>query len=110
MSPSTAAAYIASYSEDVVATINSAVTLEVMADGIPSDITYQWRKNGNVSSGETSNALSLASVMFSDSGVYQCIPSNSEGSHNSTTIRVDIRGWSTHNTNCTVVLHIFYID
>ena len=68
-----------------------------MADGIPSNITYQWRKDGNILSGETSNTLSLASVMFSDSGVYQCIPSNSEGSHNSTTIRVDIRGVSTHS-------------
>ena len=81
-----------SSSGDVVADEGSSVTLAVIADGIPDTITYVWRKGGVVIPGETSNTLTINPVSISDIGAYECIPSNSEGSFNSSTIQVDVKG------------------
>ena len=85
-----ASAYITSSSEDVTANAGSDVTLEITASGDPEDITYVWKKNGVIIPGETSNTLVLNDVSGDDIGQYECIPRNSVGSHNSSTIQVDI--------------------
>ena len=87
-----ASAYVISSSDDVVADEGSSVTLEVIAGGIPDNITYEWRKDGVIISGQTSNTLTINPVSFSDIGAYTVTPSNSEGSFNSTTIQVDVKG------------------
>ena len=87
---STASAYITSSSGDVTVDAGSDVTLEITASGDPDDITYVWKKNGVIIPGETSNTLILNDVSRDDIGQYECIPSNSVGSHNSSIIQVDV--------------------
>ena len=89
---SSASAYIISSSGDVVVDLGSSTTLQVAAEGIPSNITYMWKKNGVIIPGETSNTLTVSSVSLSDIGQYECIPSNSEGTFNTSTIQLDVKG------------------
>ena len=89
-----ASAYITSSSEDLTADEGSDVTLEITASGDPEDITYVWKKNGVIIPGETSNTLTLSDVSVDDIGQYECIPSNSVGSHNSSIIQVDVKSES----------------
>ena len=86
-----ALAYITSSSGDVTAIAGFNITLEITAGGIPDDITYVWKKNGVIIPGEMSNTLSLIDVSINDIGEYECIPSNSEGNHNSSIIQVDVK-------------------
>ena len=85
-----ASAYVTSSSGDVTADAGTNITLGITASGIPDDITYVWKKNGVIIPGETSNTLTLRGVSIDDIGQYECIPTNSEGSHNSSIIQVDI--------------------
>ena len=85
-----ASAYITSSSGDVTVDAGSDVTLEITASGDPGDITYVWKKNGVIIPGETSNTLILNDVSGDNIGQYECIPSNSLGSHNSSIIQLDI--------------------
>ena len=85
-----ASAYITSSSGDVTVDAGSDVTLEITASGDPDNITYVWKKNGVIIPGETSNILTLSDVSGDDIALYECIPSNSVGSHNSSTIQVDV--------------------
>ena len=87
---SIASAYITSSSGNVTADAGSDVTLTVTASGDPDDITYVWKKNGVIIPGETSNTLILNDVSPFDNGQYECIPSNSVGSHNSSIIQVEV--------------------
>ena len=89
-----ASAYITSSSGDVTADAGSDITLEITASGIPDDITYVWKKNGMIIPRETFNTLSLIDVSIDDIGEYECIPSNSEGNHNSSIIQVDVKSES----------------
>ena len=89
---SSASAYIISSSGDVVVDSGSSITLQVTAKGIPSTITYVWKKDGVILPGETSNTLTISSVGVSDIGSYECIPSNSEGTHNTSVIQLDVKG------------------
>ena len=83
-------AYITSSSGDVTADAGSNITLEITASGIPDDITFVWKKNGVIIPGETTNTLILNDVSGDDIGQYECFPSNSVGSHNSSIIQVDV--------------------
>ena len=85
-----ASAYITSSSGDVTADAGSDVTLTVTASGDPDDITYVWKKDGVIIPGETSYTLTLNDVSGDDIGQYECIPSNSVGSHNSSIIQVNV--------------------
>ena len=85
-----ASAYITSSSGDVTVDAGSDLTLEITASGDPDDITYVWKKNGVIIPGETSNTLVLNNVSGDDIGQYECIPSNSVGSYNSSIIQVDV--------------------
>ena len=70
----------------------SSTILQVTAEGIPSTITYVWKKNGVTLIGETSNNLTISSVNVSDIGSYECTPFNSRGTFNSTVIQLDVKG------------------
>ena len=74
----------------MTADAGSDVTLEITAVGDPGDITFVWKKDGVIIPGETSNILTLSDVSGDDIGKYECIPSNSVGSHNSSIIQVDV--------------------
>ena len=87
-----ASAYIISSSGDVVVDSGSSTTLQVTAEGIPSAITYVWKKNGVIIPRETSNTLTISSVGVSDIGSYECTPLNSRGTFNSTVIQLDVKG------------------
>ena len=87
---SIASAYITSSSGDVKTDAGSNITLTVTASGDPGDITYVWKKDGVIIPGETSNTLILNDVSPFDNGQYECIPSNSVGSHNSSIIQVEV--------------------
>ena len=87
---SAASAYVLGSSGNVTADIDSDVTLTVNASGDPDDITYVWKKNGVIIPGKISNTLTLNNVSGDDIGQYECIPSNSVGSHNSSIILVDV--------------------
>ena len=87
-----ASAYITSSSGDVVFDSGSSTTLQVTSEGIPSTITYVWKKDGVTIPGETSNTLTISSVNVSNIGSYECIPSNSEGTHNTSVIQLDVKG------------------
>ena len=87
-----ASAYIISSSGDVVVDSGSSTTFQVTAEGIPSNITYVWKKDGVIIPGETSNTLTISSVDVSNIGSYECIPSNSEGTHNTSIIQLDVKG------------------
>ena len=89
-----ALAYISSSSGDVTAIADSNIILDITASGIPEDITYEWKKNGVIIPGETSSTLTLSDVSVDDIGQYECIPSNSVGSHNSSIIQVDVKSES----------------
>ena len=75
----------------MTADAGSNITIYITASGDPDDITYVWKKNGVIIPGETSNALTLNDVSPFDIGEYECIPSNSVGSHNSSIIQVDVQ-------------------
>ena len=87
---SLASAYISSSSGVVTAEAGSDVTLTVTASGDPDYITYEWKKNGVIIPGERSNSLTLNDISSEDIGQYECIPSNSVGSHNSSVIQVNV--------------------
>ena len=74
----------------MTADAGSDVTLTVTASGDPDDITYVWKKNGVIIPGQTSNTLTLSDVSGDDIGQYECIPSNSVGTHNSSIIQIDV--------------------
>ena len=74
----------------MTADAGSNITLTVTASSDPDDITYVWKKNGVIIPGETSSTLTLSDVSGDDIGQYECIPSNSVGSHNSSIIQVDV--------------------
>ena len=101
-----ASAYITSSSGDVTADAGSDVTLTVTASGDPDDITYVWKKDGVIIPGETSYTLTLNDVSGDDIGQYECIPSNSLGSHNSSIIQVDIN-CKFQKTKVPDYLHLF---
>ena len=88
---SIARAYIVSSTGDVLALKGSSVVLEVTASGIPDNITYQWKKNSNIIPLQNSRSLTLGPVDTTDIGSYECIPSNSLGTHNTSVIQVDLR-------------------
>ena len=75
----------------MIADVDSSITLTVTTSGDPDDIIYVWKKNGVIIPGETSNTLTLLDISGDDIGQYECIPSNSVGSHNSSIIQVDVQ-------------------
>ena len=69
----------------------SNITLSCVADGIPGSIDFQWRKNGEAIIGANTNSISITEVLFTDIGEYECIPYNSEGTHNTSKTQINAR-------------------
>jgi subtilisin family serine protease len=53
--------------------------LSFIGEATPSDVSYQWRKNGATIPGATGSILSFNSVSTADAGVYTLIAANAEG-------------------------------
>ena len=53
--------------------------------------TYVWKKDGIVIRGASSSYLNIDEVNLQDVGHYECIPSNSFGSHNSSETTINIQ-------------------
>ena len=77
--------YTANVDLPSVAVMPSIQTVEVTNDAIlvakvtgtgVKNITYQWRHNGRIIKGESSNTLIIYSVMERDGGDYICFISN----------------------------------
>ena len=83
-------AYIISISEPQTVPSGSSINISVVAGGIPTDFTYQWFRNGMVIPGETGSTLSIRNINTTDIGVYNCTPSNSRGSANSSTTVISV--------------------
>ncbi len=66
----------------------SSVTFSVSATG--TNLTYQWRKDGEDIPGATSSSYTISSVSSSDVGNYDCVVSNDCGSVTSNTATLSI--------------------
>lgn len=71
------------------AVVNSSVTLTVAVKGT-TPFSYQWYFNSNVITGATDNALTLANVQATNSGIYFVVISNSAGFATSTNAWLDV--------------------
>ena len=72
--------------------VGEQVTFECCAKGIPKNITFMWKKDGQVIVGEVDSTYTIRSVSILDSGRYECIPFNSYGYHNSSTMALKVKG------------------
>ena len=93
--------------EDSIAEIGSSITLQCIAIGIPNTVEYQWKKNGVLLSQETTQSLVIANISLTDIGKYECIPSNDEGTYNTSVIQLDIR--SEYNIYFSRLRQLLYI-
>ncbi len=75
-------AYVVSYTDKIIADVGTNTSIECIANGIPDTIQYQWTKNGVAIPGSNGSMLNLHDVSVNDIGEYECVPSNSEGTHN----------------------------
>ena len=71
--------------EEVIALFGDNITFVCMSQGGPR-ISYLWQKNGNDLTSETSETLTLPSVIAEDGGEYTCVVSNDAGSENATAV------------------------
>ncbi|XP_003390255.2 PREDICTED: hemicentin-2-like [Amphimedon queenslandica] len=85
-----APAYIISISEPQTVSSGSSVNISVVAGGTPTEITYQWFRNGMAIPGEMGSTLSIRNVSTTDIGLYSCTPSNSRGSANSSSTAISV--------------------
>jgi hypothetical protein len=84
--------------------IGSSVTFDILADGT-SPLEYQWRKDGIVINGATSNFYTINSVQNIDFGDYYCIVSNAYGSVGSVNANLKLYTISGCNINMTEYLY-----
>ena len=68
---------------------SGALTLTAYATGIPTP-SYQWLKNGNPLSSQTSATLAIASANVNDAGAYSVLVSNVAGTATSTSAAVTV--------------------
>ena len=79
------------------AVLGEALVIEVVAGGSSSSLSFVWKKDGVTLSdsariqGASTSSLSISEVTLADIGLYQCIPSNENGTFNSSLTQVNIR-------------------
>jgi PKD repeat protein len=69
--------------------VSQPVTFSVTASGVPTP-TYQWRKNGGAITGATGSSYTIPSVVMGDSGSYDVVVTNSQGSVTSTAAKLTV--------------------
>ena len=81
-----------SVTESADGLLAGSVTLEVIASNPLADaeLTYQWRREGNLIDGATDSKLSLANLQYSDAGDYTVEVSNFAGATTSDVIPVRV--------------------
>ncbi|HWH71191.1 MAG TPA: immunoglobulin domain-containing protein, partial [Candidatus Sulfotelmatobacter sp.] len=71
--------------------VGASPTLSVTAKGYPTNLTYQWKLNGNPIAGAISSSYTLSNVQSSDSGkVFTCTVTNSVGSTTSSSATLSV--------------------
>ncbi|MCX6258361.1 MAG: hypothetical protein NTW49_10770 [Bacteroidia bacterium] len=55
-----------------------------------SGLSYQWVKNSNEITGQTSNILNLNNIQYQDSGYYFCKVTNAYGTTNSNSVQLNV--------------------
>lgn len=76
---------------DTVVNFYEQVTLVCMVSGSPQP-TIQWYKDSQPINGENSQIFIINSMDLPDRGLYSCTATNSQGSVNSDSVVVNIRG------------------
>ena len=69
--------------------VGKTATFKIVATGINPE--FQWQKNGNNLTGETTNTLVLSNVDYSDSGTYKCIVHDMCGTTESVAIYLTVK-------------------
>ncbi len=73
---------------DLFACPNEAVTLQVTATG--SDLTYQWRKDGDNIPGATEASYGIPETNSPDTGVYDCVVSSACGAETTPAMYLEV--------------------
>ena len=83
---------LSSLTENADGLLSGSVTLEVIASNPLADteLTYQWRRDGNIIDGATSSKLSLGNLQYADAGDYTVEVSNFAGTATSGVIPVRV--------------------
>ena len=78
-------------SQSVEVTHNA--TFTTMVTGVGSNnFTYQWRHNGTIISGETSDIFIITNLVQNDTGTYDCTIMNQYGDSNSSSTSLTVTG------------------
>ena len=79
------------------AVLGEALVIEVVTGGSSLALSFVWKKDGVRLSnsgriqGASTSSLTISNVTLNDIGLYECIPSNQDGSFNSSMTQVNIR-------------------
>ena len=82
------------------AVLGDTLVIEVVTGGSSSALSFVWKKDGVTLSdsdriqGASTSSISISEVTLSDIGLYECIPSNENGTFNSSVTQVNIRSKS----------------
>ena len=77
--------------------LGEVLVIEVVTGGSSLALSFVWKKDGVRLSdsdriqGASTSSLSISEVTLGDIGLYECIPSNQDGSFNSSVTQVNIR-------------------
>ena len=91
-------AYVSSRPRTVQIKAGSMMALPCRAKGYPSNFTYLWKKDGITINGANQSFLIIYKTTTSDVGHYECFPSNTFGTHNTTEFTVNIESEYNHTT------------
>ena len=90
------------------AVLGETLVIEVVTGGSSSVLSFVWKKDGVRFSdsdriqGAGTSSLHISAVALGDIGLYECIPSNQNGSFNSSLTQVNIRSKpAVHACTCT---------
>ena len=82
------------------AVLGEALVITVVTGGSSSELSFVWKKDGvtlfdsDTIQGASTSSLSISPVTLGDIGWYECIPSNEDGTFNSSLTQVNIRSKS----------------
>ena len=82
------------------AVLGEALVIAVVTGGSSSELSFVWKKDGvrlfdsETIQGASTSSLSIRPLTLGDIGWYECIPSNENGTFNSSLTQVNIRSKS----------------